>query len=48
MLLQAKEAHIAIIQIEAMLRTYRKSDTMEYMDVIAEFAEIVDGLWLPE
>lgn len=48
MLLQAKDAHIAIIRLEQLLRNYRKSDRMIYEDVIAEYFEIVDGLWLPE
>ena len=47
-LIQAHDAHIALIRIEAMLRKYRKSDIIEYEDLISEYYDITDGLWLPE
>ena len=47
-LIQAHDAHIALIRIEAMLRKYRKADIITYEDLIAEYYDITEGLWLPE
>ena len=47
-LIQAHDAHIALIRIEAMLWKYNKYDNIEDEDLIAEYYDITDGLWLPE
>ena len=48
MLVQAHKAHLALIRIEAMLWKYNKYDNIEDEDLIAEYYDITDGLWLPE
>ena len=48
MIIQAYDAHIALIKIEAMLRKYRKSDTIEYENLMTEYYDITEDIWLPE
>ena len=48
MLVQAHKAHLALIRIEAMLRKYNKYDNIEDEDLIAEYYDITEGIWLPE
>ena len=48
MLVQALDAHIALIRMETMLRNYRKADSINYEDLIANYFEVIDGIWLPE
>ena len=43
-----KEVKEGFIDANPWLLNYRKSDTIEYEDLIAEYYDITEGIWLPE